>query len=91
MTILKLQERFPEKFTESEAIDIDIVGERRILEEQTVQITITIDFVKLAGRPPVMGDIHQGKQWTVEHGVGQWNVQEICIFHKGVSSQSNRG
>lgn len=46
LVIKKLQVRFPDKFTEDEAINRDVAAERRLLEEQYDQVKMTRQYIK---------------------------------------------
>jgi NTP pyrophosphatase (non-canonical NTP hydrolase) len=51
--IAKLAKRFPDKFTEDQAINRDVVAERKVLEDTT----ITREYIRRHQRPPQVGDM----------------------------------
>lgn len=60
-TIAKLQKRFPEKFTENEAINRDVVAERAVLEsyakddDASFDMILTRDYIKRFNIKPTIG------------------------------------
>lgn len=81
LVIAKLQKRFPNKFTQDEAINRDVVAERKLLEEKTFQTTITRAYIRYNDKiQPMDGEIffYEGNKYEYKHvdGHSNWVIAE---------------